>query len=185
MDVGLLLTALFDEKASTMTTEPRVYVPRSATDYGEHRWHLKWTVDFAGRRMVHQSGLSYRLKIHDGTHPPFPFQGRLIGAWWHGQIDTAPARPLKQHAEIRLWLEALQLWQDMTKFICLDCYIDTMEDHYYMVHNIVWLQAHPKEHGMLCLDCLSARLGRALRAKDFIQCPINDWNPKVRAIREQ
>jgi hypothetical protein len=40
---------------------------------------------------------------------------------------------------------------------------------YYMLRNKLWRQLVPREqrHGMLCLSCVAARLGRPLRPEDF------------------
>jgi hypothetical protein len=57
----------------------------------------------------------------------------------------------------------------------MDCGIDTSFatgiGHYYTVRDDVWLRAASEQHGMLCLDCLEKRLGRALTSADFIATP--------------
>jgi len=71
---------------------------------------------------------------------------------------------------------------ECNKLVCLDCEQAT---EYYMVSNEVWLEAipdyreikqerkqkHPpkctQRHVMLCLGCLTLRLGRPLRRLDF------------------
>ena len=59
-------------------------------------------------------------------------------------------------------------------FDCMDCNVDTLEiDEYYMVHNHVWTLATGNSKGMLCFDCLSARLGRGLAQSDFTDCELN------------
>lgn len=169
-----------------MTSLARVSIPKSASDYGDYRWHLRWTVSLEHRKLVHTSGLTFVFQISDRQVIRMPHGGHCPSGTWFGQVDTdapSPSKPLEQHVAIRLCLEALQLWGDLAAFVCLDCSRDTMGDHYYMVENIVWLHAHPKDHGMLCLDCLSARLGRDLRPKDFIECPVNDWSSLVQAIQ--
>lgn len=53
-----------------------------------------------------------------------------------------------------------------------------------MVEDEVWLEAgmkHPRREGdgFLCIGCLEKRLGRTLRARDFIHAPCNKvgrWN---------
>src|ERR1700688_1243287 len=67
---------------------------------------------------------------------------------------------------------------DMTRQrspFCLDCGIDTFKiDHYYMVHDRLWLRANPRNNGMLCLFCLEVRLGRRVQRKDFTAAMVND-----------
>lgn len=59
-------------------------------------------------------------------------------------------------------------------YCCKDCGKDTMKSgEYYNVLNPVWEQANKGNAGMLCLDCLETRLGRALTAFDFSSAPIN------------
>jgi hypothetical protein len=59
-------------------------------------------------------------------------------------------------------------------FDCIDCDIDTLEiDEYYMVHDHLWKLATGDSEGMLCFDCLSSRLGRALTEEDFTGCSLN------------
>jgi hypothetical protein len=55
---------------------------------------------------------------------------------------------------------------------CLDCKEETSfradkADEWYMVHDALWLQAHPAREGKLCIGCLEQRLGRRLKAEDF------------------
>jgi hypothetical protein len=57
-----------------------------------------------------------------------------------------------------------------SKWLCLDCGKNTLHsDDYYMLRNKLWRQLVPREqrHGMLCLACVSRRLGRALQPEDF------------------
>ena len=59
-------------------------------------------------------------------------------------------------------------------FDCTDCNIDTLEiDEYYMVHDRIWVLATGNSKGMLCFDCLGARLGRELTEDDFTDCELN------------
>ena len=61
-------------------------------------------------------------------------------------------------------------------FDCLDCGTDTGTDEnceYYMVHEELWVKAHPEVEGMLCIGCLEKRIDRKLTAFDFIDAPIN------------
>jgi hypothetical protein len=67
---------------------------------------------------------------------------------------------------------------------CLDC---GMEDGgSYMVRNDVWaLTGLVYADGVLCLDCLSHRLGRPLRLDDFpMEVPLNreSWTAIWRAV---
>lgn len=56
-------------------------------------------------------------------------------------------------------------------WLYLDCGKNTSlhSDDYYMLRNKLWRQLVPREqrHGMLCLSCVSARLGRPLQPEDF------------------
>ena len=62
-------------------------------------------------------------------------------------------------------------------FLCKDCRKDTLRSDldYYMVTDKVWAEAKAPKKGMLCLFCLSARLGRRLNFFDFSDAPINDF----------
>jgi hypothetical protein len=72
------------------------------------------------------------------------------------------------------------------RFRCIDCGVDTCEtDDYYMVYDHVWHAAGmvgALDDGMLCLDCLSRRLGRGLYLDDFTMAPVNRGDSAVRAI---
>lgn len=61
-------------------------------------------------------------------------------------------------------------------FVCMDCFIDTKSSHdYYTVYDKVWLEAVPDGDGMLCIKCLSKRLGRKLNMGDFPpNIPVNE-----------
>lgn len=52
---------------------------------------------------------------------------------------------------------------------CLDCGLHVIRaGHWYMVHDEVWEQTGLDKHGgVLCLDCLEHRLGRAVSEEDF------------------
>lgn len=164
----------------------KVSLPQSASDYGDYQWHLRWTISLAKRKMVHTSGIAFSFEVYAGQQVDTPSGGRCPAPQWFGLIEneaSARAKPLKDHVALRLCYEALRLWSDVANFVCLDCSRDTLGDHYYMVTQTVWSLAHPMDHGMLCLDCLSGRLGRSLRSGDFIDCPVNDWSELVCAIR--
>lgn len=82
-------------------------------------------------------------------------------------------------------------WKDIrTKrekkhFECKDCGIDTIHgDNFYMVQFDLWKKYGVGED-MLCMDCFEKRLGRPLTEKDFIDCPVNDWNERVTKLRNQ
>ena len=55
---------------------------------------------------------------------------------------------------------------------CADCAINTYIANYYMVTKAIWA-AHGAGDGLLCIDCLQARMGRNLTLDDFIDCPVN------------
>jgi hypothetical protein len=59
---------------------------------------------------------------------------------------------------------------DERRWLCLDCGKNTLHGNdYYMLRNNLWRQLVPREqrHGMLCLSCVSERLGRTLQPEDF------------------
>jgi hypothetical protein len=63
---------------------------------------------------------------------------------------------------------------DFSPFICMDCLGNTHHmNEYYMVHDVLWLQAVGSKAGMLCIGCLEARLKRRLTASDFTDALIN------------
>ena len=69
-------------------------------------------------------------------------------------------------------------------FACMDCGSCTnCMDEYYMVHDSVWLEANPKDHGMLCIGCLESRRGKLLTARDFTAAPINGIASAVGSTR--
>ena len=62
---------------------------------------------------------------------------------------------------------------------CLDCGEETSfradkADEYYMVHNELWLRAHPARNGKLCIGCLERRLDRELTPDDFTSAIVNE-----------
>jgi len=70
-------------------------------------------------------------------------------------------------------------------FDCIDCNVDTYEtNEYYMVHDHLWATATGNSKGMLCLDCLSSRLGRALRVEDFTNCLLNQGSDGMRFAKK-
>ena len=69
-------------------------------------------------------------------------------------------------------------------FRCLDCSMCTNCNYeYYMVTDQVWLEANPKDKGMLCIGCLELRLNRLLTKDDFSDCPLNSMNEIVGSTR--
>jgi hypothetical protein len=68
---------------------------------------------------------------------------------------------------------------------CLDCKEETTfradkRDEYYIVHDALWLKAHPEGTGKLCIGCLEQRLG-PLMPEDFTDAIVNRsgrGNPK-------
>lgn len=51
---------------------------------------------------------------------------------------------------------------------CMDCGVNTSEiREFYMLQDEVWLRAVPGRLGMLCIQCVEARLDRKLRPRDF------------------
>ena len=48
---------------------------------------------------------------------------------------------------------------------CRDC--DREDPEFYMIRNDVWQKAVPGGGGVLCLACLTKRLGRPLADEDF------------------
>lgn len=55
---------------------------------------------------------------------------------------------------------------------CGDCRESGDTASYYMVHDDLW-EAHGNGEGFLCLDCLSARMGRRVVQADLTDAPIN------------
>jgi hypothetical protein len=62
--------------------------------------------------------------------------------------------------------------------MCTNCNFE-----YYMVHDSVWLEANPKDHGMLCIGCLESRRGKLLTKDDFTDAPVNDLWGEVGSTR--
>jgi hypothetical protein len=51
---------------------------------------------------------------------------------------------------------------------CADCYVDTVRTgNWYLVRDEIWQEATPDSARILCLECLSRRLGRSLLESDF------------------
>lgn len=69
--------------------------------------------------------------------------------------------------------------EELKWFDCEDCAVNTLLGHeYYMVHNHVWYDEAGMDEGMLCIGCLEIRLGRQLRAEDFMDVPIHFIYPQ-------
>ena len=61
-----------------------------------------------------------------------------------------------------------------SRFLCLDCGIDTGKaGEFYVLRDDVWLSVNDSAIGMLCVGCLEARLGRELQADDFTASYVN------------
>ena len=77
-----------------------------------------------------------------------------------------------------------QIMEDDWEEHCIDCGVDTFEiGEYYMVYDPVWRAAGMEpDGGMLCLGCLSDRLGRRLYLDDFNPLPMNRRRCTARAI---
>jgi hypothetical protein len=73
-------------------------------------------------------------------------------------------------------------------WLCLDCGKNTFlhNEDYYMLRNKLWRQLVPREqrHGMLCLSCVSERLGRPLQPEDLKKDnqTIDESDPAERAM---
>lgn len=63
--------------------------------------------------------------------------------------------------------------EDVLRFQCVDCFADTMKNDYYMVRDDLWSKYGSGET-MLCIECLSKRIGRPLRASDLTPILMND-----------
>ncbi|WP_298705408.1 hypothetical protein [uncultured Variovorax sp.] len=87
--------------------------------------------------------------------------------------------------QVRLCLEACQLFSEVAWDACQDCAKHTAADDYYMVTDTLWQTVHSRDQGMLCLSCLQSRMGRELQSSDFIDAPVNQLSAKVREIRAQ
>ncbi len=87
--------------------------------------------------------------------------------------------------QVRLCLEACQLFIEVAWDACQDCAKHTAADDYYMVTDTLWQTVHSRDQGMLCLSCLQSRMGRELQSSDFIDAPVNQLSAKVREIRAQ
>lgn len=160
-----------------MTATRNLGMPTSSLDYGTFAWHRKWSVDLQNRLATHASGLVFRFTSNAVSEGVLPIGGITPNGAWHGKLEGGAAsipKRMPAHVAIRICREALQIFADMAIFSCQDCMIDTVETrNYYMVHNEVWQQANPKNHGMLCLPCLQRRLNRRLTLDDFTGAPIN------------
>lgn len=61
---------------------------------------------------------------------------------------------------------------NLDPYDCIDCNDNTFfKGEYYMIHNQIWNSV--AQNGMLCIQCLEARLGRQLNSSDFTEYPIN------------
>jgi hypothetical protein len=94
-----------------------------------------------------------------------------------GGIKRMAKSKVTEHAKI-LWLAEAQTVTRgrLSCFACTDC-LGPAE--YYIVENHIWKRASEGcelgKRSMLCLRCLSKRLGRELKFSDFPECGINGW----------
>lgn len=68
------------------------------------------------------------------------------------------------------------------KWKCLDCGVDTSDEHYF-IHTETWLSVVGSKSGMLCIGCLEQRLGRTLIKDDFTDAYINRLSFGVKSQR--
>lgn len=68
---------------------------------------------------------------------------------------------------------------------CKDCgiYIFKNDIDYYMVKNKLW-DRFGCGSGNLCIVCFEKRVGRTLRAEDFINCKLNKLNPFIMNLKK-
>jgi hypothetical protein len=159
--------------------------PKESKDYGAYRWHSAWQIDVVKREARHKSGLVYDFFCGIAGAKAAPMGGRCPSLHWRGELrGGSQALPADQaeHVAIRLCLEACTLFSGMAWDACQDCSKHTAGGDYYMVQHALWSQVHPNRHGMLCLSCLQARLGRRLIRDDFLDAPINQRNRAIEAI---
>ncbi len=72
---------------------------------------------------------------------------------------------------------------ELEAFMCLDCDVNTaLNDEYYMLIDVVWLEAVPDLWGMLCLNCVELRLSRQLWPEDFMESPINYLHSRLSSL---
>lgn len=70
------------------------------------------------------------------------------------------------------------------KWLCVDCGKDCFVDErdYYMVTHEVW-DKYGVGEGMLCMDCMEARIGHKLIKSEILPCPITEYfNPYTMSI---
>lgn len=88
------------------------------------------------------------------------------------KFTGTPFKPVR-----RTWRQILRFGSRHNGLPCDGCNTAcTFGVDYYMVHDNVWLREAglPGSGCMLCIRCLTTRLGRALVRADFIDCPVND-----------
>ncbi|MGJ7523315.1 hypothetical protein ACSFA0_22730 [Variovorax sp. LT1P1] len=138
------------------------------------------------RLAAHASGVAFDFRpgISGGERQPEVVDSPCLK--WHGLLrDGTPGSSQTPGRLTRLCLEAAVLFGERAWDACQDCTQSTAEHDYYMVEDELWERAHPARWGMLCLACLEHRIKRPLVAADFIDAPVNAWNAKVCAIREE
>ena len=75
--------------------------------------------------------------------------------------------------------------EQLARFKCVDCGVDTSSiNEYYMVNHDVWAKCGvDRNGGMLCIGCLETRIGRELKADDFLDAPVNQQGFFDQSIR--
>ncbi len=70
--------------------------------------------------------------------------------------------------------------------LCKDCGIYLFKDYNYpfMVTEELW-DRFGCGRGMICFSCFGERIGRDFRPEDFIDCGLNDINPKILEIKKR
>ncbi len=161
-------------------------IPRPHSDGKKrYKWHRYWKVNVQARTASHISGMVYDFTpgSQDGLSPPLG--DVCLSRSWTGALrgGMPSVGKLSHQTVVRLCREACTLFDAAARFACQDCSTDTCGgDHYYMVADPVWDEAHPGYDGMLCLDCLAQRLGRPLIGADFPDLPINHSNGRVLSL---
>lgn len=71
-----------------------------------------------------------------------------------------------------------------TKWLCLDCRVDTgkIGEHYFL-NTAIWVSVVGSKYGMLCIGCIEQRLGRKLQPSDFTNAYINSPKHASKSVR--
>ncbi len=71
-----------------------------------------------------------------------------------------------------------------TKFLCLDCGIDTGKiGEHYMLIDETWHLTGLRKYGMLCIEHVECRIGRKLKASDFNDSYLNKPRTGIMSAR--